>query len=286
MILDKIVAHKHLEVRRRQEIRPLSELKKHLGTLPPTRPLAKSLRRTGEVTLLAEIKRASPSKGWLRPGLKPVELARSYVRAGAAALSVLTDNRFFRGHLAFLPLVRLESPLPLLRKDFIIDPYQIYEARCLGADAILLIVAVLTDRQLISFQRLAAELSLSCLVEVHTDEELSRALAAGATIIGINNRDLHTFHTDLTTTFRLREKITDPAVVVVSESGIASRQDMLALAGYRIDAALVGEALVTATDVEQRVKELLGTANCQPELLSSSTAPKKDHHDHGYAKGH
>ncbi|MGB9803993.1 indole-3-glycerol phosphate synthase TrpC [Desulfofundulus sp.] len=258
MILEKIVAHKHREVQYRQEVYPLSLLIDRIQMRGPARPLGSSLRRPGEVTLIAEIKRASPSKGWLVKGLKPVETARIYTRAGAAAISILTDNRFFRGHRAFLPLVRRENPLPLLCKDFIIDPYQIYEARYLGADAILLIVAVLNDRQLSAFQALAGELGLSCLVEVHTEEELERARACGATIIGINNRDLHTFSTDLTTTFRLREKITDPRVVVVSESGINSRDDMLALARCQVDAALVGEALVGAVDVEKKVRELLG----------------------------
>ncbi len=258
MILDRIIAHKYREVQQYKEIRPLSRLTGQMETLPPTRNLAAFLRRPGEVSLIAEIKRASPSKGWLKKGLKPVELAQSYLRAGAKAISVLTDNYFFRGHRAFLPLVRRESPVPLLRKDFIIDPYQIYEARWLGADAILLIVAVLDDRQLTGFQKLADELGLSCLVEVHTEEELVRALASGATCIGINNRDLHTFKTDLATTFRLREKIADPKTIVVSESGINSRQDMLALARYRVDAALVGEALVRADNVEQKIRELLG----------------------------
>ncbi|MDQ0285692.1 indole-3-glycerol phosphate synthase [Desulfofundulus luciae] len=258
MILEKIIAHKHREIQSRREMRPLSRLIDRVQALGPTRPLGSFLRRPGKVTLIAEIKRASPSKGWLVKGMKPVETARIYTRAGAAAISILTDNRFFRGHRAFLPLVRRESPLPLLCKDFIIDPYQIYEARCLGADAVLLIVAALNDRQLTTFQALAGELGMSCLVEVHTAEELERARASGATIIGINNRNLHTFSTDLSTTFRLREKITDPGVVVVSESGINSREDMLALARCRVDAALVGEALVRAGDVERKVKELLG----------------------------
>lgn len=252
------MAHKKEEVRRRKELYPLTRMLDRWPALPPVRPLDRSLRRPGEVTLMAEIKRASPSKGWIRQGLRPVELARTYVRAGAAAISVLTDNRFFRGHRAFLPLVRRESPLPLLRKDFIIDPYQIYEARYLGADAILLIAAVLDDGRLAGFQQLAAELGLSALVEVHTEEELKRALEAGAAVVGINNRDLRTFQTDLSITLRLREKIIDPRVLVVSESGIHTRRDMLALAACGVDAALVGEALVRAADPGEKIKELLG----------------------------
>ena len=258
MILDKIIAHKRREVECRRAIRPLAWLAGRVQSSGATRSLRDHLRRPGKVTLMAEIKRASPSKGWLVRGMKPVEVARIYTRAGAAAISILTDSHFFRGHRLILPLVRRETSLPLLYKDFIIDPYQIYEARYLGADAILLIVAALDDRQLSSFQALAAELGLSCLVEVHTAEELERARASGASIIGINNRDLRTFSVDLSTTFRLREKITDPGVVVVSESGINSREHMMALARHRVDAALVGEALVKAGDMERKVKELLG----------------------------
>ncbi|HHW42963.1 MAG TPA: indole-3-glycerol phosphate synthase TrpC [Desulfotomaculum sp.] len=286
MILDRIVAYKKEEVRRRKELYPLARMLDRWPALPPVRPLDRSLRRPGEVALMAEIKRASPSKGWIRKGLRPVELARTYMRAGAAAISILTDNRFFRGHRAFLPLVRRESPLPLLRKDFIIDPYQIYEARYLGADAVLLIAAVLDDGRLAGFQQLAAELGLSALVEVHTAEELKRALDAGATVVGINNRDLRTFQTDLSTTCRLREKITDPRVLVVSESGIHTRRDMLALAACGVDAVLVGEALVRASDPGEKVKELLGTANGRPELVPSVAPPENEHHDHGNTKGH
>ena len=259
-MLEKIVAQKKREVQRRREVRPLAGLVAAVGDLPPPRDLAGALRHPGEVSLIAEVKRASPSKGWLRKGLKPGELVRLYSRAGARAISVLTDNAFFYGHRFFLPLLRRETQLPLLMKDFIVDPYQIYEARWLGADAVLLIASILDDGKLRSFQHLAGELGLSCLVEVHTSAELRRALDSGARMVGINNRNLRTFTVDLATTFRLREEISDPEVVVVSESGIASRREMLALLEHRVDAALVGEALVTAPDPEQKVKELLGSA--------------------------
>jgi len=261
MILERIIARKKLEVARRQELYPRKELEKRIAGLPEARPFKNALRRPGQVTLLAEIKRASPSRGWLCPGLRPVILADTYRRAGAAALSVLTDNYFFRGHAAFIPLIKRQVDLPVLRKDFIIDPYQLFESRCLGADAVLLIAAALSPGELTRLYRLAGELGLACLVETHTGREVERALELGAEIIGINNRDLRTFRTDLTTTRRLREKITDPRIVVVSESGIAARRDILTLAACRVDAVLIGEALVTSPDVTGRIEELFGTAD-------------------------
>ncbi|WP_078060317.1 indole-3-glycerol phosphate synthase TrpC [Desulfotomaculum copahuensis] len=285
MILDRIIAQKKREVARRRELRPVGELEKVLAGLPPARPFKPALRQPGRVALLAEIKRASPSRGWLCPGLRPAALARLYEQAGAAALSVLTDNYFFRGHAAFLPLIKRRVRLPVLRKDFIIDPYQLYESRCLGADAVLLIAAALSPEQMPALFRLAGGLGLACLVEAHTGEEVQRALDAGAEIIGINNRDLRTFHTDLSTTCRLRELITAPSVVVVSESGIATRRDVLALAACGVDAALVGEALVTASDVTGRIGELFGAADGRTQLLPSGQAAEEHAEDHGNAEG-
>jgi indole-3-glycerol phosphate synthase (EC 4.1.1.48) len=258
VILEKIVAHKRREVAGQREKTPVAAMERSIAGLPPCRPLRNVLRRPKEVTLVAEIKRASPSKGVIRSSFAPDEIARIYAGAGAAAISVLTETSFFGGHPDYIALVHRETDLPVLRKDFIIDPYQVCESRFLGSDAILLIAAILSDKELGSFQKLAFEMGLTCLVEVHTRTELERALDSGASLIGINNRDLNTFETDLTTTFLLRKYITDSSIVVVSESGIGDRSQMLALAGYEVDAALVGEALMSSNDIEAKVKELLG----------------------------
>ena len=258
MFLDEIVAYKKLEIARQKEEVPLRHLERNLVNLPSTRPLKTALRQKGVISLIAEIKKASPSRGPFRLKIDPVEIAQIYIRAGAAAISIITETKYFDGQTEFLALVRQQTSLPLLRKDFIIDPYQIIEARFYGADAILLIVAILSDKELTAAYDLAAELSLACLVEVHTKEELKRALASGTRIIGINNRNLQTFQTNLTTTYHLREYITDPDVVIVSESGISSYQDILALQAYQVDAVLVGEALMQSPDPAAKIKELFG----------------------------
>ncbi|PKM44582.1 MAG: indole-3-glycerol phosphate synthase TrpC [Firmicutes bacterium HGW-Firmicutes-8] len=243
MILDRIIAQKKIEVEKNRK---------------KSRSLAASLRKPGEVALIAEIKKASPSKGLIREDFDPGEIARIYSTSGASAISVLTDKEFFQGSPEYLSTARSVSKLPLLRKDFIIDPYQIYEARLLGADAILLIMAVLTDREAGEFQGIAAGLGMDCLVEVHTADELKRALALDAQIIGINNRNLQTFKTELETTFRLREMISDPNITVVSESGINTRDDVLKLKEHDVHAMLVGEALMRESDIAKKVAELLG----------------------------
>ena len=258
MILDQIVAYKKLEIARHKEKVPLRHLERNLVILPSTRPFKNALRQKGVISLIAEIKKASPSRGPFDVKISPAEIAQIYTRAGAAAISIVTETKYFSGQTEFLALVRRQTGLPLLRKDFIIDPYQIIEARFYGADAILLIVAVLSDKELAAAYNLAAELGLACLVEVHTKEELERALAGGVRIIGINNRNLQTFQTDLTTTYHLREYITDSDVVIVSESGISSHQDILALQACQVDAVLVGEALVQSPDPAAKIKELLG----------------------------
>ncbi len=249
MILDRITASKKTE---------LEECKRK------KRSLAASLRKPGGVALIAEVKKVSPSRGLFRADFKADEIARAYAEAGAAAVSVLTEREFFQGSPEHLSQVRGAIDLPLLRKDFIIDPYQIYEAKILGADAVLLIMAVLTDREAKKFLGLAAELGLEGLVEVHNREEMRRALTLGAGLIGINNRDLKTFQTDLETTFRLREMVTDPAVTVVSESGITARAEMIRLQEHGVHAALVGEALIREPDIGAKVRELLGTAPAGP----------------------
>jgi indole-3-glycerol phosphate synthase len=209
------------------------------------------------VRLIAEIKRASPSRGPLRADLDPVALATVYEANGAAAVSVLTDCRFFRGSLADLRAVRAQTTLPVLRKDFVIDPYQVYEARAAGADAILLIVAALDARQLADLYDLARELGMDALVEVHSEAELGRALSVEPAIVGVNNRDLRTFEVDLETTARLRPLV-PPDVVFVAESGVRSNADVQRLAALGAHAMLVGEALVVAPDVGRAVRELVG----------------------------
>jgi len=259
-ILDRITAHKREEVQLRQALRPLREVQAALDGLPRRRPFGPALRSPGEVALIAEIKSASPSRGVIRSPFDPAEIAGQYTRAGAAAISVLTDKRFFGGAPEYLALVRKASPLPLLMKDFIVSDYQIYEARALGADAVLLIASVLTGEQLSFSLQLARELGLACLVEAHDREELEEALQAGADIVGINNRNLKTFTTSLDHTFELMPLLKGTGVAVVSESGIKTRADMLRLQDAGVHAALVGETLMAAPDPGAAARQLLGRA--------------------------
>jgi indole-3-glycerol phosphate synthase len=242
-------------VQRSQVALPLQAVQAAAAQADAPREFAAALRRPG-VSLIAEIKRASPSKGPLCPDLDPVALAGEYERGGASAISVLTDEHFFQGSLEDLRAVRQSVGLPVLRKDFTIDPYQVYQARAAGADAILLIVAALDDEALHLLHRLAAELGLAALVEVHSAAELVRALKVGPAIVGVNNRDLQTFEVSLDTTARLRPLV--PAgVALVSESGVHSRSDVARLETLGVDAILVGEALVRAPDARDKIQELI-----------------------------
>ncbi len=256
MILDTIVAHKLKELKQDQEQAPLSALKSKIGDLPPTRDFRSALVTPNRVNLIAEVKKKSPSKGIIREDFDPVEIARTYATNGASAISVLTDGEFFAGALAYLTAIRGAVHLPLLRKDFTIDEYHIYQARLAGADAILLIVSILTLEQLREFIDIARRIGLASLVEVHTAEELELALQAGAEIIGINNRDLKTFHTDIATTFRLRASIPSDKIVV-SESGINTAADVAKLKEAGVNAILVGESLMRSPDIGQKIRELL-----------------------------
>ena len=257
-ILDDIVAAKRRELELQESLVPLESLEALTGEQAP--PLNLSGALMGDrVRLIGEIKKASPSRGLLCPDFDPIRLATTYVDNGAAALSVLTDLRF-QGCLEHLEQVKgtmAGRGVPVLRKDFIFDPYQVYEARAHGADALLLIASVLTPAEMSDLLDLSTKLWMQCLVEVHTREELERALDAGAEIIGINNRDLRTFRTDLKVTEDLA-----PAVprgkLMVSESGIGSRDDIAAVRRLGVHAVLVGEALVTAPDVAAKVRELSG----------------------------
>lgn len=256
MILDKIAAAKRQEVEQAKRRTPAEHLAE-TGTALPPRDFRAALLG-GRTAIIAEVKRRSPSRGELRPDLDPAAIARLYEAHGAAAVSVLTDGAFFGGSNADLTAVKAAVSLPVLRKEFIIDPWQILEARAIGADAILLIAALLDDRQLCEYRRQAASLGMAALVEVHTEGELLRALDTGAELIGINNRDLRTFVTDIGTSLRLAARI--PAGrVVVAESGIRSRGEIEALAGAGVRAFLIGETLVTAPDPGAKLRELRGT---------------------------
>ena len=254
-VLDEIIAAKRGEVAQRMAGQPLDAVRQAAVDAPPARDWAGALCRPG-VSLIAEIKRASPSAGLLRAGLDPAALATEYEGAGAAALSVLTDARYFQGSLDDLCAARAAVSLPVLRKDFMVSPYQVCEARAAGADAVLMIVAVLDDQDLHELYHLAGTLGMAVLVEVHDEAELQRALAIAPAVIGVNNRDLHTFHVDLDTTARLRAQIPD-GTVLVAESGIRTPADVARLAAIGADAMLVGEALVRAARPGEMARALV-----------------------------
>ena len=254
-ILHQIVDDKKRELEIQQGLVTLSQLELRISGQPAPLSLASALKGDS-IRLIAEVKRASPSKGSLCPGLDPAALAQTYIAGGAAAISLLTESTYFHGSLDDVAAVKEALSIPVLRKDFVFDPYQIYESCAFGADGLLLIVAILEDKQLSRLLDLSHKLGMRCLVEVHNEDEVQRALAAGAQIIGINNRDLHTFSVDLSTTERLCRFIPNDRIVV-SESGIRSRQDVQKLIDWGIDAFLVGEALVTAHDVAAKMRELM-----------------------------
>ncbi len=255
-ILDKIISYKKREVEERKQRVSLGALKAKLTEAEKTRSFKEALSRPGEINLIAEIKRASPSRGVLRDDFDAVKIARVYEEKGAAAISVLTEEKFFQGNINFLLKVKKEVSLPLLRKDFIIDEYQIYESRAYGADALLLIAAILTEDKISQFLRLSHELGMDCLVEVHDEKELDKVLRTSAEIIGINNRNLKTFEVNLSTIQWLKRLI-PPGRIVVSESGIRSREDVQQLIEEKIDAILVGESLLRSRDVGKKVEELV-----------------------------
>lgn len=256
MILDRILAHKREEVQARAQEVPLEALRDALAAAPPVVDFAAALAQPG-VTLIAEVKRASPSKGLLCPDLDPAALAATYVAHGAGAISVLTDAAFFRGSLDDLAAVkRVAGGIPVLRKEFVIDPYQVYEARAWGADAVLLIAAALSPGQLGDLLALTHDLGMEALVEVHNEDELEAVLPLKPRVIGVNNRDLRTFRVDLRTFGRLRERYPE-GCVAVAESGIHTAEDVRRVGEMGADAILVGEALVTAPDVAAKLDELV-----------------------------
>jgi indole-3-glycerol phosphate synthase len=260
-ILAQILRDKADEVAERRRRCPLAELRRMVQDLPPARGFLAALRdhRAGGESpprVIAEVKKASPSRGVIRPDFDPVAIAQTYAANGAAALSVLTDTKYFQGELGFLRDIGQTVPLPLLRKDFTVDAYQVYESRAACADALLLIVAALAPGQLKDFLGLAHELGMAALLEVHTIEELERCLPLHPPLIGINNRDLRTFQTDIDTTLRLLPSI-PPDVVVVSESGIHTAADVTRLRKSGVHAFLIGESLMRAPDPGVKLREFL-----------------------------
>ena len=256
MILDKIVAHKKLEIDAQKKKTPLDEIKRNLGDAGPVRGFRQAISVPGRINLIAEIKKASPSRGIIRSDFDPEVIASIYESNGAAAISVLTDKEFFQGRLSFLADVRsVTHSVPLLRKDFIIDEYQIYQSRSAGADAILLIAATLDLSTLDRFLNIAHEIDLDCLVEVHSEDELDMVLRTNAPVIGINNRDLRTFNTNIRTTAKLSKRVPEERVII-SESGIFSKEDVEFLSKCGVNAMLVGESLMKSNDIGLKVRQL------------------------------
>ncbi len=256
-ILDKIVDSKRAEVAAARKHRPLQELEQLAAIAPPSRDFRAALVSHGSIRLIAEIKKASPSAQVIRADFNPIAIARIYQDHGAACLSVLTDTPYFQGHLTHLAQVRAAVSIPVLRKDFLIDDYQVVEARSAGADAILLIAEILDDVVLGRLLEQAKRWKMAALVEFHDAANLGRVLASGADLIGINNRDLNDFGTDLEHTLRLRDRIPSE-VILVSESGIRTRHDVERLEAAGISAILVGESIMRAPDIGLAVDRLLG----------------------------
>jgi indole-3-glycerol phosphate synthase len=254
MILDRIIETKRREVAERKEKTPLAVLEKRIAGLPQARDFEAALVPGA---IIAEVKRRSPSRGVLRADLDPAGIAGIYEAHGAAAISVLTDGNFFGGSEADLAAVRDAVTLPVLRKEFIIDPWQIHETRAIGADALLLIAAILTEEELSGYRKAAESLGMAVLVEVHDGTELDKALTAGAEIVGINNRDLRTFTTDIETARALVPRIPRDRIIV-AESGIRTRQEIETLQEAGVRAFLIGETLVAAPDIAGKLAELLG----------------------------
>ena len=256
-ILNKILAHKEKEVAEKQQRVPLSQMQEWAKEGDAKRPFEMMLRgavSAKKAGVIAEIKRASPSQGILREDFDPMAIARSYQFGGATCMSVLTDNEFFKGGGPVLELARKACSLPALRKDFIIDEYQVYESRVLGADCMLLIVAALDDEKLHSLYALSKEQNLDVLVEVHDEKEMQRALTLSPTLLGINNRDLHTFDVDLNTTLNLLEQIPEDCLVV-TESGIHTEDDVKLMQENGVNSFLVGEAFMRAPEPGEKLKE-------------------------------
>ncbi|MEC9093335.1 MAG: indole-3-glycerol phosphate synthase TrpC [Planctomycetota bacterium] len=256
-ILDEIVESKKLEIANDQKTISLFDLKEQVHSCAPCANFLDALNSTDDVALIAEVKKASPSKGLIREQFNPISIAKEYEQSGATCISVLTDKKYFQGQLSYLEQISVETSLPLLRKDFVVDPYQIYQARVAGASAVLLIAECLQPAQLNELHDLILLLGMTPLVEFHDANHLDMCLDCGAQLIGVNNRDLNTFKTNLEHVVQLRPQI--PADrTVVAESGIFKREDVLKMADAKVQAMLVGESLMRQPNIPQAVRQLLG----------------------------
>ncbi len=258
-ILEKIVATKHQEIAAAKLVRSIDDLKAMIGQVAPPRAFIQALEGAPPIRLIAEVKKASPSAGLIRQDFDPVAIAKAYQEGGASCLSVLTDQSYFQGDLAFLQMIHDQVDLPLLRKDFIVDDYQVYEARAFGADAILLIAECLDGQQLKTLHDLATELGMGVLIELHDPGNLKKVLDTGTRLVGVNNRDLHTFEVDTERTVQIRAQVPNDRLLV-GESGVHDRALVQRWEQAGVDAMLVGETLMRKSDIAVGVKELLGTS--------------------------
>ncbi len=256
MILDEIAGKRREQLKREMDAVPFEIVKRAAEQAPAPLDFKKSLQKD-RLSVIAEVKKASPSKGMICPDFHPAQIAGNYETAGADAVSVLTEESYFQGSSAVLREVRATIKIPILRKDFILSPYQIYEARSIGADAILLIAALLSTEKLKEFKKIADSLGLACLMEAHNEDELEKVLSAGAEIVGINNRDLRTFRVDVAATARLA-RLVPQECILVSESGVKSRSDFLAAEKAGAKAVLIGETLMRSKDPATTLRELRG----------------------------
>lgn len=256
MILSKIIEEKKKEVERARKHVPLNDLREKARALSLRSTFKKHISRKGHINLIAEVKKSSPSKGLIRADFDPVKIALTYQAYGASAISVLTDEKFFEGKLEYLRHVKERVTIPVLRKDFIIDEYQVYESAANGADAILLIAVILTQEELNRFYGLAKDLGMDILVEAHNEEDVEKALKSPATIIGINNRDLSTFNVDTSVTQRLLRLIPGTKTIV-SESGIETYEQVMYLKSLGVNAVLIGETFMRAENIGEKVRELM-----------------------------
>ncbi|NKI16635.1 indole-3-glycerol phosphate synthase TrpC [Spongiibacter sp. KMU-166] len=257
-VLERIIERKFEEVGEREKQRSVSQLQDDIITASPVRGFVQAIANNiaaGRSAVIAEVKKASPSKGVIREHFQPAEIACSYEKGGATCLSVLTDADFFQGSEAYLQQAREACSLPVIRKDFIVDPYQVYEARAIGADCILLIAAALSDGKMAELNTIAQALGMDVLIEVHNADELARTLPLGNRLIGINNRNLHNFDTSLSTTYDLLDSISDQHIVV-TESGIHRREDVAAMREHGVNAFLVGEAFMRAEEPGEKLAEM------------------------------
>jgi indole-3-glycerol phosphate synthase len=260
-ILKKIVKHKLGEIANAKSAAPVESLKSQCSDAPPTRDFLAALTQDdqdSQVSLIAEVKKASPSQGIIRADFDPAQIATAYAENGASCISVLTDENFFQGNLEYLKQVRAAVEIPVLRKDFILDAYQVYEARSAGADAVLLIAECLEPNQLKELHQLIVELGMTALVELYDADNVDSVLACNPTLVGVNNRDLNTFEIDLHHSIRVKESLPNE-IAMVSESGIFTNEDVRLMKANNVDAILVGESLMRADDIGKAVKVLLGT---------------------------